>query len=117
MSSQLVELTRKDTHFVWTETRERTFQALKDALVSPEIMGYPLNEGGMFYLDVDAFGLGIGAVLAQQQDNRERVIAYTSRALNKADRNYCFTVKEVLAVFYFVQYFRQYLLGRRADGP
>lgn len=75
-------------------------------------MGYPLNEG-MFYLDVDASGVGIGAVLAQYQKNRERVISYESRALSRSEKNYCITEKELLAVVYFVQYFRQYLLGRR----
>jgi len=35
-------------------------------------MNYPLNEGGSFYLDVDASGVGIGAVLSQMQDNNMR---------------------------------------------
>jgi hypothetical protein len=33
--------------------------------------------------------------------------------MNKAERNYCVTEQELLAVVFFVQYFRQYLLGRR----
>ena len=32
--------------------------------------------------------------------------------LNKAERNYCVTDKELLALRYFVEYYRQYLLGR-----
>ena len=64
-------------------------------------------------LDVDAFDIGIGGILHQVQDGRERVIAYASRALNKAEKNYCITEKEFLAVRYFIKYFRQYLLGRR----
>lgn len=49
----------------------------------------------------------------QVQGGRKRVLAYGSRALNKAESNYCITEKELLAVRYFVEYFRQYLLGRR----
>ena len=76
-------------------------------------MGYPLNEAGEFVLDVDASDIGIGGILHQVQDGRERVIAYASRALNKAEKNNCITEKELLAVRYFIEYFRQYLLGRR----
>ena len=44
--------------------------------------------------------------------DRENVIAYASRSLNKAEKNYCIT-EELLAIRYFIEYYRQYLLGRR----
>ncbi len=109
----LVDLTKKDAKFQWTVECAQAFTKLKQALVSPSVMGYPLNDGGDFMLDVDASGVGIGGVLSQIQGARERVIAYASRAMNKAERNYCITEQELLAVVYFVQYFRQYLLGRK----
>lgn len=109
----LIELTKLGREFSWGESCEQAFTSIKQALISPAVMGYPMNNAGQFLLDVDASGLGIGGVLAQVQDGRERVIAYASRAMNTAERNYCITEKELLAVVYFVQYFRQYLLGRR----
>ena len=72
-----------------------------------------MNEAGELILDVDASDLGIGAVLHQLQDDRERVIAYASRAVNRAERNYCITEKELLAVRFFIEHFRQYLLERK----
>ena len=83
--------------------------------MSTDVTGYPLNDAGQFVLDVDASAVGIGGILKQVQSDRERVIVYASRALNKAERNYCITIteKELLAVRYYVEYFRQYLLGRR----
>ena len=75
-------------------------------------MAYPLDTG-QYILDTDACDLGIGAVLSQVQDGKERVIAYASRSLSKSEKNYCVTDKELLAVLYFTEYFRHYLLGRQ----
>ena len=41
------------------------------------------------------------------------MIAYASRALSRSEENYCTTRKELLAVVYFLKYFKQYLLGRK----
>ena len=40
-------------------------------------------------------------------------MAYGSRVLSKAERNYCTTRKELLAVVHFVHYFKHYLMGKR----
>ena len=113
MVRPMVDLTKKGKKFVWSVACETAFAEMKKALLSTDIMGYPLNEGGEFILDVDASDIGIGGILHQFQGDHEKVIAYASRSLNKAERNYCITEKELLAVRYFIEYFRQYLLGRR----
>jgi len=41
------------------------------------------------------------------------VIAYAGRSLNKQERNYCVTRRELLAIVHFTRHFRQYLLGRQ----
>jgi hypothetical protein len=108
----LTDLTKKSKAFTWTDECSKAFERLKLAFTSTEIMGFPKDEGG-FYLDTDACNTAIGAVLSQFQDGQLRVIAYGSRTLNKAERNYCITDKELLAVRYFIEYYRQYLLGRK----
>jgi hypothetical protein len=55
----------------------------------------------------------IGAVLSQTQKGDEKVIAYGSKSLNSAQKNYCVPDRELLAVRYFVEYYRSYLLGRK----
>ena len=58
--------------------------------------------------------LGGGGVLSQlQADGSERVVGYGSRTLSKAERNYCVARRELLAMVYFVEHFRPYLLGRK----
>jgi hypothetical protein len=37
-------------------------------------------------------------MLSQMQDSQERVTAYYSKTLNKAERNYCITLGELLAI-------------------
>ena len=64
-------------------------------------------------MDTDANHSGIRAVLSQVLDGKEKVIAYASRTLSKAERKYCVTRKELLAMVTFIRHFRPYLLGRR----
>jgi transposase InsO family protein len=111
IAKPLTELTKKETQFVWTENCQISFDKLKHALTSPEIMAFPKLDAE-FILDTDASLESIGAVLSQVQDGVERVIAYGSRTLNKAERNYCVTDRELLAIRYFVEYFRHYLIGK-----
>ena len=64
-------------------------------------------------IDTDASGDGIGAVLSQIQDNLERVIGYFSRTLSEAEKNYCVTLRELLAVVVYSEHFRRYFLGEQ----
>jgi len=47
------------------------------------------------------------------QNGKEVVIAYASRSLSNAERNYDTTKRELLAVTFGLRTFRQYLLGRK----
>jgi hypothetical protein len=108
----MTSLTKKNHTFQWTTDCQREFEDLKQALTSSDVMSSPTPDG-TFILDTDASQDGIGAVLSQIQDGKERVIAYGSRTLTKSERNYCVTDKELLAVRYFVTHYKHYLLGRK----
>lgn len=108
----LIELTKKNKSFDWTPECQTAFNTLKSAFTSTGIMGFPRDKGEL-YLDTDASDYQIGAVLSQMQDGQLKVISYESMLLNKAEKHYCVTDKELLAVRYFIEYYRQYLLGRK----
>ena len=108
----LTLLTHKNVPFVWTQECQQSFEALKEKPVSSEIMAYRQDEG-LYILDTDASDTQVTGILSQIQGDRERVISYGSRSLNKAERNYCITDKELLAICHFTEYYRQYLLGRK----
>jgi hypothetical protein len=108
----LYALTEKGAKFQWTETCQNAFDTLKHALTTSPILAYP-REDCQYILDTDASDVGIGAVLSQVQDGEERVIAYASTVLNKHERRYCVTRKELYAVVKFVKQFKPYLYGKK----
>jgi hypothetical protein len=97
MAKPLTKLTEQKQFFQWTPEVETAFQTLKGALCAAPILAYP-KLGSRFVVDTDVSNVGIGGVLSQVQDGQERVISYFSKTLNKAERNYCATRREVLVI-------------------
>ena len=111
MASPLYALTGK-APFVWTEKHSKSFQALKTALLSAEVLAMPQKER-VFILDTDASDVAVGGQLSQVQGDKVRPIAFASKRLTPSQRKYCTTRKELLALITFTRQFRHYLLGRR----
>ncbi|GFQ94168.1 retrovirus-related Pol polyprotein from transposon 17.6 [Trichonephila clavata] len=108
----LHKLTEAKQKFIWTNECNNAFNKLKDALTSAPILAYP-ETGTQFILDTDASCECIRAVLSQEIDGQERVIAYFSKCLSRPERNYCVTRKELLAIVKAVEHFHPYLYGRQ----
>ncbi|GJX91822.1 retrotransposon protein, putative, ty3-gypsy subclass [Tanacetum coccineum] len=79
----LTKLMRKGEKFVWNEEREKSFEELKQRLVSAPILTLPSGSGG-FQIYSDASKKGLGCVLMQHG----KVIAYASRQLKPYEVNY-----------------------------
>jgi len=101
-----------ESKLLWSSKGLNAFSHLKQALCSTPCLAFPQGNS-TFILDTDASFETIGCVLSQVQDGEEKVIAYGSKKLSRAEIQYCITRKELLAVYYFVTYHRQLLLGRR----
>lgn len=112
VAKPLFRLTEKGKSFLWDETCNVAFETLKACLTEAPILAFPIAEEP-FILDTDASDVAIGAVLSQVQGDNERVIAYASRSLSKAERSYCVTRRELLAVVEFTKHFRHFLVGRQ----
>ena len=108
----LTQLTCKGKEFIWTEDCQQAFELLKERLTTTPIMTLP-NDDDLFVVDVDASDFGLGGVLSQVQDQQEKVVSYASRTLNKSERRYCVTRRELLALVYCLKHYRYFLLGRK----
>lgn len=108
----LTNLTKKNKKFIWDEETERSFLDIKQCLVSAPILTCP-DFDKPFILQTDASQRALGAVLVQEFEDGEKVIAYASRTLNHCESKYCATELECLAVIWAVKKFRCYLEGVR----
>ena len=105
-------LLKKDVVFKFDEECSAAFQTLKDKLKTTPVMIAP-NWSKEFELMCDASDYVVGAVLGQRQDKTFHAIYYASKVLNEAQMNYATTEKEMLAIVFALEKFRQYLVGQR----
>jgi hypothetical protein len=71
----------------WTNDHQLILEDLLDHLIDPPVMAY-LDFTKPFIVCTDASEEGLGAILYQSQNGETRVIAYASRSLTPAERNY-----------------------------
>jgi len=102
----------RNSKICWNENALVSFEKLKDLLTSAPILAFPIPKG-KYILDTDASDSACGAVLSQIQNNKERVIAYASHKFSAAERKYCTTRKELLAVHKYTLHFKHYLYGQQ----
>ena len=103
----------KPGRWMWGEAQQQSFEKLKQCLTSSPVLGYAQFDIP-FTVRTDASCDGLGAVLYQQQDGKERVIAYASRSLKPAEKNYPAHKLEFLALKWAVtDKFHDYLFGNK----
>ena len=109
----LTELLSKKKKFIWTEDAQKSFNLLKEKLISAPLLVHP-DYSKPFIVQCDASLHGVGALLAQvDAEGHERPIAFMSQKLNKAQRNYSVTELECLAVVLAIKKYRPYVEGHK----
>ena len=103
MTYALEQLLREDKEFNWIEECHISFEKLKRKLVEAPILRFP-NWSTKFHVHINASGLTIGEILTQVgNDGMDYPIVYSSRKLNKAERNYSTTEREALGMVFALQ--------------
>lgn len=111
-AAPLYALEKKDVKYRWTRDCQKAFDQIKrDLTAAPILVHYdqklPLG------LVTDASQQGISAVLFHITSEGEKPIAYWSRTLSAAEKNWPNIEREGLAIYWGVLMSHQYVYGRR----
>ncbi|XP_051785433.1 uncharacterized protein K02A2.6-like [Erpetoichthys calabaricus] len=105
-------LLQKGSKWEWSQDCEQVFNTAKQLITSDEVLTH-FNPKLPLRLACDASPYGIGAVLSHKMlDGTERPIAFASRSLSPAEKNYAQIDREGLSLVWTVKKFNQYLYGK-----
>jgi len=98
----------KDFH--WGREQEEAFEELKKRFTTAPILSH-FYPGRRTVVETDASDFALGCVLSQYQGRRLHPVAFHSRKLNSAERNYEIDDKELLAIMEAFKEWQRYLWG------
>ena len=110
----LTRLLSKNSTFSWGKEQENTFQALKKSFCSAPILRH-FNPELETILETDASDTAISGILSQYVESCDKKllhpVAYFSRNLTPAERNYGIGDKELLATVASLTQYRPYVVN------
>lgn len=113
VAQPLYQLMKQEQQWKWTEVEQVAFDKLKKMLSSTPVLVH-YDPQLPVTLACDASGVGVGAVLSHvMPDGKEQPVAFASRSLSSAERNYSQLEREALGIIVGVTKFHQYLYGRK----
>ena len=113
IAAPLYALTHIGADFKWTSEHQQSFDALKHAMISEPVLraADPTKD---YFCQSDASDKQISMTLLQEDENNHlHPIAYASKTLNSAQRNYTTSEKECLALVWGLEHFNLYLEGHK----
>ena len=96
----------------WTSEEQTAFDTIKTLITTAPVLAVPDDEG-QFKVECDASKFALGAELSQKQEGKWRTIAFLSRSLTPAERNYEIYDREMLAIIHALDEWRHFLLGAK----
>ena len=102
----LRRLLAKDVEWSWQTQQQAAFDQTKQLVAKHPVLTY-YDVSKPVTVQCDASDIGLGAVLLQENTP----VAYASRALSSAERQYAQIEKECLAIVFGCERFEQYVYG------
>ncbi|CAB4021658.1 Hypothetical predicted protein, partial [Paramuricea clavata] len=106
ISRPLRELMEYSVAWHWMEKQQEAYDILISLIAQAPVLKY-FDLDSDITISVDASSEGLGACLLQGN----QPVAYASRALNRAERNYAQIEKEMLTIVFGATKFHQYIYG------
>lgn len=111
--SPIYKLLKKGEKFIWSAGCQAAFIKVKSEICRDVTLAH-FNPKAKLILICDASMVGVSAVLAQREENgRERPVAFASRMLHTAEKNYSVIDREGLAIVFGLNKFFHYLVGNK----
>ncbi|XP_036340172.1 uncharacterized protein LOC118749483 [Rhagoletis pomonella] len=108
----LRQLLQKGKQFQWSSNCEAAFIKLKSIISSDQVLR-PFNPELPVVIACDASPTGIAGVLSHTINGIEHPVAFASRSLTAAERNYSQLDREALAIIFSINHFFMYVYGRK----
>ena len=109
----LHEMTRKENKWSWGERQQKAFKELKKRFTTEPVL-ITLDLDKKIRVEADASDFATGGVLSMKcEDEKWRPVAYISKSLNEAKRNYEIHDKEMLAIIWCLEAWRHFLEGAK----
>jgi hypothetical protein len=110
IADPLYKLLPKKTQWLWTNQHQKSFDALTRAMCEDVVLS-GIDYRFPIVVKTDASNTGLGAVLEQNIDGKDRVICYASKTLNKSEKLLHACEKELLAILWAVEKFKEFIYG------
>ncbi len=106
----LRELLKNKVEWQWLQLHSKAFQELKDLISKAPVLGI-FDSSKPITIQADSSKDGLGCCLLQNG----QPIAYSSRSLSNAEKNYAQIEKEFLSILFAVNKYHYYIYGREVE--
>jgi len=111
IAQPLHELDKKGVKWKWEAPQQQAFEQLKKVVVNEPCLKQPILDKP-FCMETDASGFAYGATLSQkQEDGKYHPVAFMSKSMIPAERNYDTYDREALGIVKPLQHWRYWLQG------
>ena len=115
VAKPLHKMIKKDVKWNWREKWQKAFEKLKERFILEPVLLTPDLDIEM-RVEIDILDFAMEEVLSMKcEDEKQRSVAYISKLLNEAERNYEIHDKEMLAITRYLEIWRYFLEGAKNE--